>query len=138
VVTGNKTISLRNDLSEIRTLHAALNEFGEKHGLSEEVVFDVRLALEEIITNVIRYGYDDAEEHRITVRLGLGAEDLTVEERDDGSPFNPLNASEPDTSIPLDEREPGGLGIFLTRKAMDDMRYSRERNMNILMMRKKL
>jgi len=138
VVKGHTTIALRNDLSEIRTLHAAVNEFGEQHGLSEEVVFDVRLALEEIITNVIRYGYDDEEEHRITVRLGVGGDELTVEELDDGISFNPLNAPEPDTKIPLDEREPGGLGIFLARKAMSDMQYRREQNMNILTMRKKL
>jgi anti-sigma regulatory factor (Ser/Thr protein kinase) len=138
VVNGRKTIALRNDLAEIRTLHAAVNEFGEKHGLSEEVVFDVRLALEEIVANVIRYGYDDEKEHRITVRLAVGEGELTAEERDDGIPFNPLDAPAPDTETPLDERAPGGLGIFLARKAMDDMQYRRERNMNILIMRKRL
>jgi sigma-B regulation protein RsbU (phosphoserine phosphatase) len=134
----NRTIILKNDLSEIQSLHRAVIEFGEKHRLPEDVVYDTRLALEEVVSNVIRHGYEDDNEHRIVVRLILEGRTLILEVKDDGRPFNPLEIPGPDTGVPLEERVHGGLGIFLTRRAMDGMEYRREQGQNILIMKKTL
>lgn len=71
------------------------------------------------MSNVISYGYDDREEHKIIVCLLMQQGKLTVEVENDGRPFNPLDAPEPDIEKPLEERTLGGLGIHLVRNVMD-------------------
>jgi len=63
---------------------------------------------------------------------------LTAELEDDGRPFNPLEAAEPDLSIPLEERKIGGLGIFLVRKFTTDLAYQRHDEKNLLILKKKI
>ena len=91
-------IQLKNNLSELESVNKVVAEFAERHHLSSKVLFNLNLALEEILTNVISYGYDDKDEHQITVRLFLEQGQLNVEVEDDGRPFNPLEAPEPDLS----------------------------------------
>jgi anti-sigma regulatory factor (Ser/Thr protein kinase) len=98
----------------------------------------MKLALDEILTNIISYAYDDAKEHIIVIRLSLDQEKWTVEVEDDGRPFNPLNAPEPDTKQLLGERPIGGLGIYLVRKLIDELEYRRQNDRNILVMRLKV
>jgi anti-sigma regulatory factor (Ser/Thr protein kinase) len=90
------------------------------------------LALEEMATNIVKYGYDDQDAHEILLRLALvpGAIVLTLE--DDGHPFDPLRAPEPNIHLPLEEREPGGLGIHLIRKMAQRMVYERSGGRNRL------
>ncbi len=134
----NKTTVLKNDLSEIRKLHAAVDEFGRKHGLTEDVTYDIRLALEEIVVNIIRYAYEDDNEHQIVIRFLLKRRELILEVNDDGKPFNPLKFPKPDVDKPLEEREQGGLGIYLARNSMDDMAYKRGQGKNVVTMKKML
>jgi anti-sigma regulatory factor (Ser/Thr protein kinase) len=112
--------------------------FGKRHRLSDDLLHDARLALEEIVVNVIRYAYEDASEHEITVRMVISEGKLVLEVRDDGKPFNPLDVPPPDLTKPPEERREGGLGIFLARKFMDSVEYARVGVENVLTMRKKL
>jgi serine/threonine-protein kinase RsbW len=136
------TITLRNDLAELERLGTAVEAFGTRHGLSSTTIFDVHLALDEILTNVVSYAYDDRREHTITVRLGMrDAHDLRQLEaqvEDDGRPFNPLEAAPPNIDAPVEERPIGGLGIYLVRRVMDDLEYRRQQGKNLLVMRKTL
>lgn len=121
--------------SETSRLHREVAAFGA--GLAAETVHACTLALEEVVTNVIRHGYDDGQEHPIEVTLSAdfsGAVRLVV--RDQGKPFNPLDAPVPDTSAPLDRRPAGGLGIHLVRHVMDEIRYERSGDCNVLTMTK--
>jgi phosphoserine phosphatase RsbU/P len=129
-------IDLKNHLSELSKVSQRLSEFGARHHLGPKVVHDVSLALEEILTNVISYGYDDSEEHQILVRLSLEGGNFTAEVEDDGRPFNPLAVAEPDITKPVDERAVGGLGIHLVRKLMDGVEYKRQGDKNILTIKK--
>ncbi len=129
-------IELRNQLSELARLTQALTEFGERHRVTPEVLLDVNLALAEVVTNIISYGFNDADEHSIRVSLSLNQGELKAEVADDGLPFNPLDAPRPDTKLPLDERSVGGLGIHLVRTLMDEIAYQRSPTGNILTMRK--
>jgi len=133
-----KTIILDNDLSELRRLGEVLKEFGKKNQLPEKLIFNVNLALEELITNTVSYGYEDNIGHQIIVELKLKEDELTLKVEDDARPFNPLDVPEPDVSKSLEERKPGQLGIFFVRKLMDKLEYKREQDKNILIMETKL
>jgi len=131
-------IPFKNKLSEIERLGQVMEEFAELHHLPPNLVFEINLALEEILTNVISYGYDDSNEHEILIRLSCKGGEITAEVEDDGRPFNPLEAAEPDTDKPLEERPVGGLGIHLVRKFMDDVEYKRQQGKNLLAMKKRI
>ncbi len=126
---------LRNDLAELQRLNQLVTDFAEHHGLPSELVFRVTLVLEEIITNVISYGYEDEMEHEISVRLSWEDPDMKIEVEDDGRPFNPLEAPPPDMVKPLAERPVGGLGIHLVREMMDKLEYRRENDKNLLVLK---
>jgi phosphoserine phosphatase RsbU/P len=138
--TDERTLSvlLKNDIAEIQRLNQIVTEFADKHNLAPELVYRVNLALEEIVTNVISYGYEDSSEHEISVRLSWNDPCIEIEIKDDGRPFNPLEAPPPDIEQSLLEREIGGLGIHLVRKMMDDLEYRRDNDQNILLLKSKI
>jgi anti-sigma regulatory factor (Ser/Thr protein kinase) len=129
-------IALRSDVAELDRVSRRLTEFGAQHRVDPPVLRDLNLALEEILANIIAYGYADDREHEIRVRLSAGEGEVRVDVEDDGRPFNPLDAPEPDTSAPLAERPVGGLGIHLVRNLMDGLEYRRQGDRNLLTMRK--
>jgi anti-sigma regulatory factor (Ser/Thr protein kinase) len=137
VMMGEKiSVKLENNLSEIERLSQIVTEFGKRNQLSSRALFDLNLALEEVLTNVISYGYQDNNEHQIIIRICLENGELTAVVEDDGQPFNPLEVPEPDLEKPLEERPVGGLGIYLTRKLMDELEYKQQGGKNILVMKK--
>jgi anti-sigma regulatory factor (Ser/Thr protein kinase) len=129
-------ITLRNDLSELGRVSQRLEAFATAQRLGPQVLRDLDLALEEVLANIIAYGYSDEREHRITVSLEVRSGEIRVEVEDDGRPFNPLDAPEPDTTQHPDERPVGGLGIHLVRQLMDGLEYRRQGDRNHLTMRK--
>ncbi len=137
MMTNTICIQLKNNLSELESLNKVVAEFAERHHLSSKVLFNLNLALEEILTNVISYAYDDKDEHQITVRLFLEQGQMKVEVEDDGRPFNPLEAPEPDLSKSLEERPVGGLGIHLVRDLMDELENRRDEGRNLFLIKMK-
>ncbi|HNW94359.1 MAG TPA: ATP-binding protein [bacterium] len=105
--------------------------------MSPRVLYAVNLSLDELVTNVISYGYEDAQPHELTVDLALADGKLTVTLSDDARAFNPLLAPRPDASVPLEERRIGGWGIQFVREMMDDMQYERVGGRNVLTLQKK-
>ena len=103
----------------------------------DAIQFKVRLSIEEAVENVIRYAYNDGIGW-IEVGTNLDQEGLTltIELRDAGTPFNPLEKDDPDITLSAEEREIGGLGIFLCKQMMDDISYRYEDGNNILTMKK--
>jgi serine/threonine-protein kinase RsbW len=131
-------IKINNKLSELVRVHQTLAEFGQRHDLAAKAMHDLNLALEEILINIISYGYTDNREHEIKVRLSAQPGEVRAEVEDDGQPFNPLAAPEPDTAQPLEKRTIGGLGIHLVRTLMDGLEYQRQEGRNLLLMKKNL
>jgi len=129
-------IALKNDLNEVTRLADELQAFADGHGISQGTLFALNLALEELVTNIISYGFSDAGEHVISVTLDLDGRTLHVRIEDDANAFNPLERETPDLDAPLEERTVGGLGVHLVRKLMDDVRYERVGARNVLSMRK--
>ncbi|MFP4032433.1 MAG: ATP-binding protein, partial [Desulfococcaceae bacterium] len=134
----NLSFTLANDVSELRRLFATLAPLSRAIGLGPETAGDVRLAIEEVISNICRHGYPKNCSGRVEIAFRLEKETLRIEVRDDGRPFNPLSeAPEPDLSRPFEEREIGGLGVFLVRRLMDRVNYGFEDGRNVFTMEKK-
>ena len=98
--------------------------------VAPNVVFLVILAIEELVTNCIKYGYDDADAHTIDIELSVDASKLTMVVADDGHPFDPLAATPPDLSLAIEDRPIGGLGIHMLRELTDEMTYERRDGAN--------
>ncbi len=130
------TVKLRNNISEIERLNIILFQFGKINNLSQNILFKMNLALEETVTNIIKYAYNDDTEHTILIHISLSCGILTAEIEDDGKPFNPLNSPKPDINKPIEDRTIGGLGIHIVRNLMDKIEYRRDRNKNFLILRK--
>jgi anti-sigma regulatory factor (Ser/Thr protein kinase) len=131
-------IVLTSQPGDKQRLLIALETFVQEHHLPAAVRQAADLALEEHLTNITRYAYEDARPHEVVVRFELEEGCAVIEVEDDGKPFNPLQMPEVDTAVPLDSKPVGGLGIHLIRQFMDDVQYRREKDLNILTMRKRL
>ncbi len=129
---------MKNDISQIQGLRDKWLKFARGNNLSEEIIRDINLALEELVSNIIIHGFEDKNEHEITVGIGIKEEELIVEISDDAKYFNPLEHPEPEIEKPIEERDIGGLGVHIVRNIMDELNYRREHGKNILVMKKKL
>jgi anti-sigma regulatory factor (Ser/Thr protein kinase) len=131
-------IVLTNQPAQRQRLLTALEAFAREHHLPAAVRRAADLALEEHLTNIRNYAYENGSRHSIRVRLEVESGYLTVEVEDDGKAFDPLQVPPANTSLPLEKKPVGGLGVHLIRKFMDDVHYRREADKNILRMRKRL
>jgi serine/threonine-protein kinase RsbW len=127
-----------NQINELPALVEKIEELAAQWNLTPQVVMNVHLALEEALSNIIFYGYQDEAKHVIEISLTLHDSNLSVVITDDGVPFDPTSHKEPDLSLPVEERLIGGLGIFLMSKTMDSMDYIRKNGRNILTLHKNL
>ena len=96
----------------------------------------IAIAVEEIFVNIAHYAYSP-EVGGAVIRVAVGDE-VVIEFEDNGKPYNPLERDDPDITIGAEEREIGGLGVFMVKKMMDSVEYRREDNKNILAISKKL
>jgi serine/threonine-protein kinase RsbW len=117
-----------------------LDAFSAAHGLDRNDTWPFHVALDEILSNVVKYGQGpDGGGGRIEIQLRLEGEALEMVLVDDGPAFDPLEAAAPDTAASLDERPIGGLGIEIVRRLMDSIEYTRlEGGQNCLTMRRRL
>jgi len=92
---------------------------------------NIYIAVEEIFVNISNYAYP-SEEGNVTVSVNIKENNIIIEFTDSGTPYNPLERTDPDTTLSADERSIGGLGIFMVKKLMDNMSYKYENNSNIL------
>ena len=111
----------------------------EKYECPMKLQTAICVAIEEVFVNVARYAYKDGEGD---VNLGIGfnkeTREITFILRDKGIPFDPLKKPDPDITLSADDREVGGLGIFITKKTMDSVEYAYENGENILTMIKRI
>jgi len=127
-------IRLANRLSEIERLHHSFEELQRTRALPKRLVSDLAFACEEVVTNIISYGYRDEEEHTISITVEMRPEVVEMTIEDDGLPYNPLERDDPDVTLGLDDRGVGGLGVFLVKQLMDDAKYVREEPYNRLIL----
>ena len=137
-MSHERSFQIENRLSQLEVAFKALEKFGKDQGLEEDILFDLRLALEEILTNVMAHAYEDEGSHVIRVSISVENGVVTTEVTDTGRPFNPLKIPSLDLKAQFRARKLGGLGFHLVRNVMDHVAYRRENEKNIFIMKKRV
>lgn len=135
-MTGWSHLTVRADPAKRREVLGFVRHALQDANLDEKGLFEIELAIDEAITNIISHGYP-AGGGPLTVGVLPGEEWVTVELRDRGIPFNPLLHPPVDVSAPLGDRKIGGLGVHLIRNLMDEIAYEYRDGENILTMRRR-
>ena len=133
-----KSIILANDISEINKLSQFIDEIGEEFSLTPDIVFNLNLVLEEAVANVINYAYPKEEHQSIYLSAKLQDGSIVFVLTDTGKEFDPTMAPEADITLSAEDRPIGGLGIFLIRQIMNQVKYERIEGKNVLTLEKKL
>jgi serine/threonine-protein kinase RsbW len=133
-----KSIILANDISEISRLYEFVEEVGNDFELSPDIVFNLNLVLEEAVVNIINYAYPKEEHESIYLSARMHEGSIILVLTDTGKEFDPTAAPEADVTLSADDRQIGGLGIFLIRQIMNEVKYERIEGKNVLTLEKKL
>jgi anti-sigma regulatory factor (Ser/Thr protein kinase) len=125
-MSSTLTLAARNRLEELSGIAEQVADFLEAQGCDANTMFAIQFALEELFSNIVLYAFDDDKDgHPIVIRLERETGGLTLMLEDDGRTFDPLSAPVPDTSLPLDQRPIGGLGLFITQRLASSIEYRR-------------
>jgi serine/threonine-protein kinase RsbW len=130
------SFKLKSRLSELDKLYRNLETFGRKVGLSKKCIFEINLALDELFTNIISYGFTDNEDHLIKITITPQNEMLCLCIEDDGVPFDPVEFNEPAIQCSIEECKIGGLGIHIIKNLVDELCYERCGDKNVTTLRK--
>ena len=131
-------ITIAATLDNLDTVLAFVDQQMENAGCAMKLMAQVDMAVEEIFVNIARYAYHP-EVGEACVRCEAGGEpfQVIVGFADQGRPYNPLEREDPDVTLDAEQRQIGGLGIFMAKKLMDDIQYEFRDGQNILTLRKK-
>lgn len=121
-------------LDQLQAIGELVVEAGRQMELDERALYAVQTAVDEAATNIILHGYSREGEGPIHIACWQEGDDFVVEMRDYGRPFDPSRVPEPDLHAPLEKRREGGLGLFLMRRMMNRVEFSRQGKENILTM----
>ena len=134
-----KELTLNATVENIPAVTDFVNEQLEAHGCSMKVQIQIDVAIDELFSNIARYAYNP-DIGPATVRVELTEEPLSVVVTliDNGVPYDPLKNTDPDTSLSAEEREIGGLGVYMVKKSMDTVAYEYKDGQNVLRITKEL
>lgn len=125
-------LSMANRAADLQRVLDDVEARLEAQPVSAKRMYAVRLALDELVSNVISYGYDDQAEHQIGLKIETG-EPFAVTITDDAKAFNPLeDAPAPVLEGPVEDRPIGGLGLHILKQMGMKMDYRRDQNRNVL------
>lgn len=127
---GSLTLHVRNSGAAIAPANEAAEAWLATQDISPDATYFAALTIEELVTNCIKYGYDDSMEHMIDIELSVENRTLTITVVDDGHAFDPTTVPRPDISGAIEDRPIGGLGIHMLRELADHMTYERRGNTN--------
>lgn len=133
-----KEIHITNDIKQLPLVNDEMMQITNQLGVSEKMRMNLKLALEEAVTNVILYAYPDEKDKDITIQFEITADLLKIMITDTGLPFDPTLKETPDLTLSVHEKPIGGLGIHLVREIMTDVEYIRKGDKNILTMIKSI
>ncbi len=134
-----KKIFIINDISELVKINTCIEEIFNEWELPLKNKLKILLAVEEIFVNIVNYAYDDDLKHKIDVVFSYKQKLLTINISDKGKAFDPViyDASW-NISRPVEEKEPGGIGIHMVKSVMTEVRYIRQNDQNIVTLKKLL
>ncbi len=125
-----------NSIAELQKLVDFVENFGAANKIPTTVINDLNLCLDEILNNIVSYGYEDQARHSIAITLSLANDWLLAQIQDDGKPFDPREPGLPITGA-MQSRQVGGLGRSFVKALMDEVDYERTSQYNVLTIRKK-
>jgi serine/threonine-protein kinase RsbW len=126
------SLEIANDLEGLSRAMESADRFLTDQRVEDEAAFTVRLALEEIVTNILKYAYQDSATHQIAIDLRLSPDRVVLRVSDDGREFDPLAAPAPDLDLPIEDKEVGGVGIHLVKAMAERLSYERVGGKNVL------
>jgi serine/threonine-protein kinase RsbW len=138
---GNRKIKhfvIENQIGELSSLAEQIDDLAKQWELTPALAMNINLVIEEAVSNIIFYAFADNNNHEISISVSITNNRLTIKITDNGNSFNPLLQQPPDITLPAQERNVGGLGIFLISQIMDKMHYARQNNQNILTLNKSI
>ncbi len=121
------------NLSDIRKF---VSKYAEEHGFTQDQISDIRLAVDEAATNIIKHGYKNDDTQTLTLKLEFDDEKLNVTLTDQGVSFDLKKYKSPDIRQQIEKRKRGGMGIRLMKNLMDDVSYNVQNQKNVLKMSK--
>lgn len=133
-----KRITVQSDIAQLPKITSWIQKRMTLLNLPEEFGNTINLVVEEAFSNIVFYAFEPGENEKIDISLDVEAEMVVIQLSDKGRAFDPTKKSDPDISMPAEEREIGGLGIFLIKKMTDSVEYSRNNDVNILTIKKKI
>ncbi len=131
-----RNIELQSDIKEIGRLNKEIENMLDEELIFREQFFNINLVLEELFTNIVNHGYNNCNDHSISIKFEFEEEATYITIQDCATQFNPIEAPVPNLNIPAEERELGGLGIFLVKQLMDDVTYNYVDGKNVLILKK--
>ena len=134
-----QVLNIRNDIQSLPLVNEWIKQCCEEAGLGLDWVMKFQLVIEEMVSNVIFYAYDSQQqEAAIELRFTWEAGTVSILLRDWGKPFDPTAKEDPDITLSVDDRPIGGLGIFMVKQLMDEVRYERVGSSNLLTLQKRI
>ena len=125
-------LSVAPNLAEIQKVNDSVETFCGEIGLPAGISQKLSIIFDELLNNTISYGLKDEAEHEIQIHIEYADGQVVVKVSDDGIPFNPFDQISPDTTLSVEEREIGGLGVLLVKEMTDSQVYKRHSNRNIV------
>ena len=116
-------LSIKNEVSEFKALNASLAQFLAAHEVPSRAAYTVDLAVEELVMNVIRYAFIDDDTHSIDIEIEIDGDQVVLRIADEGRPFDPRE--NPELDLDADDRQVGGLGLYLVVDMVDMLKYQR-------------
>ena len=136
--TPAANLVIGNSISELEKVAELVDRFGKAHGIAQAIINDLNLCLDELLNNVISYGYEDQLPHLIVVNLLIKDKFLIADIEDDGKPFDPRNDPPAPPIGTLQSRPLGGLGLRFVKTLMDEVSYVRAGQKNLVRIAKHL
>ena len=133
-----KEIKIKNQVGELEKVNAFIEEIGEELQLDMELLMNLNLVMEEMVSNVIFYAYPEGKTADIELTAECTGHTLTFVLSDKGREFDPTMKEDIDTATDPADREPGGLGIYIVKNIMNEVTYQRLEGKNLLTMKKDL
>jgi len=134
-VAASLTLLLGNRTMDLAQAQARIGAFLDNHHIGEDAAYTVRLAVEELVTNIIRYGYDDRLDHRIDVSVIVSGAAIELRIEDDGHAFDPAAAPPVVAPASVDNAAEGGRGLMLVREMVGPIDYERANGKNRMTLR---
>jgi serine/threonine-protein kinase RsbW len=134
----NKKLIIKNHVGELERVNKFIEEIGEELGLDMELLMNLNLVMEEMVSNVIFYAYPEGKTAEIELVAESNGKELTFMLSDQGKEFDPTAKEDADPDVNPMEREIGGMGIFIVKNIMNQVTYQRLEGKNLLTMKKEI